>query len=128
MIHEVIMTEMIKRKRQERPGHAALMALLSFGLNETQLAAELSVDHSLVSSWRLGKRPIPVHRQRELYATLKIFLDAQEQTIKLLKEAKQWDKTMSKLVRQKFREAQRIYGARSAQFRDEATSGGEAAA
>ena len=118
-VHEVITTQMIKHKQRQIPGHKALMCLLSFGINETRLAAELGVDHSLISIWKRCTRPIPVHRQKQLYRLLGIFLAARQEAVALLKQQGQWDQAMSRLVRQKFREAQRIYDKRPAEFREQ---------
>ena len=117
-IRQAITTEMIKRKRQERPGHEALMCLLSFGISQTRLAAELGTTVALVSCWRRGLRPVPAHWQARLYELLGECLDSRRATIRLLKREGAWDAKMARIVRTRFRAAQRIYDARPAEFRN----------
>ena len=109
---ELVAAQMQREAKCTHQPAAVLRALLAFGIGESRLASQLGVTVSLVSLWKRGERPIAEHWQGELYALLREFIASKQATIALLKEQGVWDRQMSRLLRDRFAEASKVYSNR----------------
>ena len=105
------------QKRPYKP-HKVLVVILDFGIQESALAGLLGCTTQLVSLWKLGKRPINERWLPELYRILETFIDSKQATIGLLKQQGKWDAQLRKIVNDRFRQAEKVYNDRPAQYCD----------
>lgn len=121
-----IADEFIKQREQERGARKVLMALLSFGITEGQLARQLGFTTAMISQWKSGYRPINDDHLGELYELLREFIKAKPATIALLKRQRQWDVQTRKILNDRFKRAGQIYSQRPARFRHQEDDGAAA--
>ena len=106
---QITASTLARRRHQPNP---VVLALLSFGISEEQVGAQLGLSGVMVSGWKTGRYQVDEKWLPELYGLLREFLDAKQATISLLKKQGQWDRQMSRLLRDRFAEATKVYSNR----------------
>lgn len=120
---QIIAAEMQRERKRTHQPNRVLLALLSFGIKESDLAQQLGCNVSMITVWKTGQRSVAEHWMPHLYDLLGTFIDSKPATIALLKQQGQWDSQLRKIVSDRFRRAQKVYDARPEQYRTD----GEAA-
>lgn len=116
---EMVAAKLTAARDQSHGPRRVLSVLLSFGIGESALAAQLGVSPPMITNWKQGNRSVSAEREAELYGLLGEFIASKQQTIELIKKQGRWDRTMSRLLRQRFREAEKVYAGRPERLRDE---------